>query len=134
MNFTVGVNNAFASFSGLIENSGGPLTLIKTGTGAASPTPATATRAARRSPPALSITADEVLGPARGGVTFSGNGSLQAAGPLTLNSDRSVTIDSGVTGTLDSNGYTLTVSGRNRRRRQPGHHGGGHGRSEQYGQ
>ena len=61
----------------------------------------------------LNINADTALGYAAGPVTFAGNSTLQfGANNITLNSSRSLVINSGVTATIDTNGNTgSTIAG-----------------------
>jgi autotransporter-associated beta strand protein len=46
-----------------------------------------------------------------GGITFAGDGMLQADAPLTLPSTRTVTINSGATAAIDSQGYSVSIAG-----------------------
>ena len=60
----------------------------------------------------LNIAGDSSLGAAAGAVTFAGSGTLQAgADGILLNSGRPIDINSGVTGTIDTQGYNMTVAG-----------------------
>ncbi len=64
----------------------------------------------------LNINADAALGAVPASpttnLTFSGNGTLQAgAAAVSLNANRNVTINGGVTATFDTQGNTMTVSG-----------------------
>jgi autotransporter-associated beta strand protein len=58
----------------------------------------------------LNIASDSSLG-TTGNVTFGGNSTLQAgAANITLNSSRTVTLNSGVTGTIDTQGNNMTFA------------------------
>ena len=61
----------------------------------------------------VNINADAALGDPAGAVTFSGNGTLQvAASNVALPATRGISLGSGATGTLDTQGHTgLTVAG-----------------------
>jgi autotransporter-associated beta strand protein len=58
----------------------------------------------------LNINADAALGAAGGSLTFTGNATLQAgAGGITVSSVRPFTINSGVTATIDTQGYGMSI-------------------------
>ena len=60
----------------------------------------------------LNISADASLGSPTGTVTFTGNGTLQAgANNISLVSARPVVLNSGVTGTIDTQGNNMTITG-----------------------
>ena len=50
----------------------------------------------------LNINADAALGTVAGGLTFSGNSTLQAASGFSLDPGRNITINSGATATVDT--------------------------------
>jgi autotransporter-associated beta strand protein len=59
----------------------------------------------------LNITNDAALGATSGGLTFSGSSTLRAGVNVALSSTRNLTLNTGVTGTLDPQTNQLTVSG-----------------------
>ena len=60
----------------------------------------------------LTVNADAALGGTSGGVTFTGTATLGAgASTVSLAATRGITINGGVTATLDSNGNAFTVAG-----------------------
>ena len=60
----------------------------------------------------LNISADTALGGSSGTLTFTGNGTLQAGGvSVALGASRPIVLNNGVTGTLDTNGNTMSVAG-----------------------
>ena len=59
----------------------------------------------------LNITNDSALGATSGGITFSGSSTLQAGANVALSATRNVTLNTGVTGTLDPQANQLTVNG-----------------------
>ena len=59
----------------------------------------------------LNITNDAALGATSGGLTFSGSSTLQAGASLSLNTNRLITLNTGVTSTLDPQTNQLIVRG-----------------------
>ena len=101
------------SFNGTLQDGAGTLALYKTGPGllALSGTNAYSGGTTLNSG-TLNINGDAALGNAAGGVTFSGNSTLQAgANNITLSLARGLTIDNGVTATIDARANTLTIAG-----------------------
>ena len=61
---------------------------------------------------ALNINGDRALGAVSAPLTFTGNGTLQAgAAAIVLNSGRNISINSGVTATVDTQTYGMTING-----------------------
>jgi autotransporter-associated beta strand protein len=65
---------------------------------------------------ALQISGDHALGnvpnAAQVNILFSGNGTLKAgAGSISLNANRGISVDDGVTAALDTNGYGMSLGG-----------------------
>ena len=129
---TVGVDNASGTFSGTIYGAGGygygtgnlgnlnqaPITLLKVGTGTQLLTGTSSTYSAGTTIAGgiLGIAGDGSLGStgtnATTTLTFSGNSTLQAeAAGIVLSSSRLVTINNGVTGTIDTHGNNMTILG-----------------------
>ena len=44
-------------------------------------------------------------------ITFTGSATLQAGDDLPLSATRDITIDAGMTATIDTNSYTVTIPG-----------------------
>ena len=63
----------------------------------------------------LNINSDAALGTAPASpatnVTFSGNSTLQAGAAVSLSGNRNITINSGITATLDTQSNTMSISG-----------------------
>lgn len=58
----------------------------------------------------LKISGDYVLGASNGSVTFTGDSVLRAGSTgISLNAGRTITVNSGVNGTVDTNGYNMTI-------------------------
>ncbi len=58
----------------------------------------------------LNIAADSTLGNTSGTLSFTNNGTLQAGAPnISLDPNRSIVINSGATGTIDTNSYNMTI-------------------------
>ena len=113
---TIGNDNTNQTFSGALVGAGsgvwvttGGGALVKIGTGtqtlAGSSSYAGGTTLGNG---VLAITNDQAIG--TGPLTFSANSTLQAANPLTLALSRTISIASGVSGTFDTQGYTMTVA------------------------
>lgn len=59
----------------------------------------------------VNVTNDAALGATSGGLTFSGSSALRAGANVALSATRNLTLNAGVTGTLDPQTNQLTVSG-----------------------
>ena len=60
----------------------------------------------------LGITADAVLGPTSGGITFAGNGTLESfANSIQINANRAITMPTGVGGTINVQNYSMSILG-----------------------
>ena len=110
---TVGNNNASSTFTGVIQNSTGMLGLSKIGNGTLTLGSAnTYGGGTTISGGILNINGDGALGAAASGLTFSSAGTLQAgAGGIALNSARGLTVNNGVTATIDTQANNMTIAG-----------------------
>ena len=107
---TVGGNGASSTYTGVMSGNG---SLAKTGSGTftltASNTYAGGTTV---NGGVLNINADAALGATSGSVGFTNNSTLQfAANGISLAASRNIVINSGVTATLDTQGFSTTVLG-----------------------
>jgi fibronectin-binding autotransporter adhesin len=109
----VGNNGASASFTGVIQNTRGSLGLefLGNGTMVLGNTANTYAGGTTVNGGVLNIAGDGALGAAVGGVTFTGNSTLQFAASTTLGAARNISIAAGVTATLDTQGNAVTIAG-----------------------
>ena len=109
---TVGANGASSTFGGTIQDGNGQTSLVLVGgvlnlTGANTYSGGTTIGGGT-----LNVNSDAALGGASGAVTFTNNASLQfGANNVSLNSSRTISINSGVTATFDTNGNAATIQG-----------------------
>ena len=108
---SVGNNNASSTISGVVQNSGGNLTVDKTGAGTLTLSNVNNTYAGGTTinAGALNFAADGSLGAATGAVTFTSAGTLQATGNVALNAARSITITGN--DTFSTQGNIFAVAG-----------------------
>jgi len=103
------------TFSGMIAGGGtlGAISLVMSGSGtqvlAGSNTYSGGTQIVAG---ILNINGDAALGAASGPLTFTGNGTLQAGvDGIVLNSSRNLTLNNGVTATIDTQAFNMTIAG-----------------------
>ncbi len=117
MNLNVGGSSTVTStFPGVIKDGTAKLTLLKTGSGTLTLSGVNAySGGTSLAGGTLNINADAALGtvpsPAATNLTFSASSTLQAGGTVSLIANRNVSIGSGFTATLDTNGNAMTVGG-----------------------
>ncbi|MGA2254373.1 MAG: autotransporter-associated beta strand repeat-containing protein, partial [Thermoguttaceae bacterium] len=106
-----GLDNSNTTFSGAISGNGG--ILIKSGSGTFTLTGTnTYSGGTQINGGILNINGDSALGAASAPLTFTGSGTLQAGvDAIVLNSNRNITVNSGMTATIDTQVFNMSIAG-----------------------